>query len=184
MTSIIQALTFLIDAFVGLFILALILRTILYAFGATARDAMSVFIINITNPVLMPLYRFIPRAPRIDFAAISVMIVLEILKWVIILALHGTGFSVLSILLLSIKSLIRLVLFIFFVAILVQVILSWVALLTQNPMHNNPISYFLYQLTEPLLRPVRKMLPDMGGVDISPMLVMILLYAGIILVSA
>jgi len=56
----------------------------------------------------------------------------------------------------------------YFFAILAMIILSWVA-----PGGNSPVLYLLYQLTEPVMAPFRKIIPPMGGLDLSPILVFI-----------
>jgi len=180
--NVISALSFLIDAFIGIYILLIMLRVLLYYFGAGIRDAISHFIWQVTDPVLKPLYNFIPGWRRVDFAAILLMLVLEIIKWIILLLLTGSPLNVIGILLQAITGLLSLMLNIFFFAILIRVIFSWIEVILERPMYDNPLHRLLYVLTEPLLAPVRRMLPD-TPIDISPLIVSILLVAGIILLG-
>ena len=103
-----------------------------------------------------------------DLAALVLALLVIGIKQMLILALSGAGFQPLAALLLAIPELISLTINIFLFAILIQVIISWI-----NPGSYNPAISLIHSLTEPLLSPVRRRMPDMGGLDLSPMVVMI-----------
>ena len=86
----------------------------------------------------------------------------------VILGLAGAGMQPLAAALLAIPELISLTINVFLFAILIQVVISWI-----NPGSYNPALSLIHSLTEPLLAPVRRRLPDMGGLDLSPMVVML-----------
>ncbi|HYE92086.1 MAG TPA: YggT family protein [Terriglobales bacterium] len=74
-------------------------------------------------------------------------------------------------LLLTVARLLELVVNVYIWIIIARALISWV-----NPDPYNPIVRFLYRVTEPVLRQVRYRMPDMGGLDLSPMIVILLLY--------
>lgn len=181
-----RTLVFLLNATLGIYILLLMLRFLLQLFRGGFRDAISRFIFQVTNPPLQMLYNIIPGWRGIDFAAIVLMIVLEMLKlFLTYLLLSDQSFGLISLLILALTRLLSLALRIFFWAIIIQVIFSWIALLSNNPSfyRDNPLNGILHYLTEPLLGPVRRRLPYMQGIDMSPLIVTILLYAGILLLG-
>ena len=99
------------------------------------------------------------------------MIALKSVEISIILLLNGISFNPLAPLLWSVPELVDLLIMVFLIAILIQVILSWV-----NPGTYSPATTLLHALTEPLLAPARRLIPPISGLDLSPMVVMIGLY--------
>lgn len=163
-------LIFLIDILFDIYITVLMLRFLLQQLGADYYNPIAQFIVKATQPVVSPARRFIPSYRKIDLATLLLVVVFIAVKIVLITSLRGTDFSIVSILIISIYDLISLTFDIFIFAIFLQAILSWI-----NPDSHNPVSSILYSLTTPVLRPVRKMLPDMGGIDISPIFALIAL---------
>jgi YggT family protein len=159
--------TFLIQTLFGLYILIVLLRFILQWTHADFYNPISQFIVKATATPLRPLRRLIPGAGGIDLASLVLAWLLKSIELMLVLLLLGVG-NPMGALLWSIPELINLLINIFLFAVLIQVILSWV-----NPGTYNPANNLLYSLTQPLLRPARKMLPDLSGLDLSPMLVMI-----------
>lgn len=163
-------LIFLIETIVGLYILAVMLRFLLQWVHADFYNPLSQFIVKITNPVLIPLRRLIPGFGGIDWASVVLALLLIGLKLMIISAVQGRLPPAASLPPLMLAELISLFLNIFFFTILVQVIISWVA-----PNQYNPVTVLLHQLNEPLLRPIRRLLPPMGGLDFSPLVAILLI---------
>jgi YggT family protein len=159
---------FLIQTLFGLYILAVLLRFLLQWFRANFYNPISQFLVRLTAPPLNVFRRMIPGIGGIDMAAIVLAWGLKYLELVLIILISGSSANLLGPLLWAIPELIELILNIFLFAVLIQVILSWI-----NPGHYNPASELLYSLTEPVLRPARKILPPISGLDLSPMLVMI-----------
>jgi YggT family protein len=137
-----------------------------FRFNPIARGLM-----NITNPVLVPLRRFIPGYKGVDWAAVLVMLVLAIIAWAITLTLGGVAPSLPGLMMLAIVELLTVAYYVFLYAIILLVITSWL-----SPGSYNPATEIVTALTEPLLRPIRQMLPAMGGLDLSPLLAAVLLY--------
>lgn len=165
-----NAATFLITTAFGLYILIVMLRFALQIVRADFYNPVSQFIVRATNPVLRPLRRYIPGAGGIDLASVLLMVALKyaelsLTAWVVG---HSPQFG--GLLMLSVAHLLSLLVNVFFFAIIIQVILSWV-----NPGNYNPVIALVYSLTEPLLGPARRVIPPMGGLDLSPIVVLIAL---------
>ena len=161
-------LVFLIQTLFGLYILAVMLRFILQLVRADFYNPVSQFLVKITTPPLRILRRFIPGFGGIDLSAILLAWGLKYVELLLIILISGTTLNLWGPLLWSIPELIELVINIFLFAILIQVILSWI-----NPGTYNPVSTLIYNITQPVMRPARNLLPPISGLDLSPMLVMI-----------
>ena len=161
-------LEFLISTLFSLYILAVMLRFLLGMVRADFYNPISQFLVKITNPLLVPLRKIIPGAGKVDVAAIILMLVLQLIMLAIIVALRGVTPPLLSLLLAAIGELVILAINIFLFAIIVQVIISWV-----NPGSYNPVNGLLNSLTSPVMRPIRRLLPPMSGIDLSPLFALI-----------
>jgi YggT family protein len=161
---------FLIDTLFSLYILAVLLRFLLQYCGTDFYNPISQFLIKITHPPLKILRRFIPAAKKIDTSSLVLAFSLQMLADFFILLLKGVTISIGALAILSITQLIELVLNIFVFAVFARAILSWV-----NPMGFDAAASILTYLTEPLLSICRKFIPDMGGIDLSPLVVLLLL---------
>ncbi|BAP54354.1 putative integral membrane protein [Thioploca ingrica] len=175
----ITALVFLINTVFGIYILLLMLRFLLQWLRVDfRRDSILRLLVRITDPLLQLLYNFIPGWRNIDFAAIVLMMGLKMLELALTTWLYGQRLGWLELLILSLANLLSLLIYIFIFAILIQVILTWIT----PPDSYNPLSYLLYHLNEPLLRPIRRWLPALQGIDLSPLVVIIALQLADILV--
>ena len=163
-------LEFIISTLFGLYILAVMLRFLLGAARADFYNPVSQFLVRITNPLLVPLRKVLPSLGKYDTAALVLMLVLQFLTLTLIVMLRGNGFPVLAVLLATVAELVALLLNVYMVAIIVQVIISWV-----NPGTYNPVTGLLNSLTAPLLGPIRKLLPPLSGIDLSPLFALIAL---------
>ena len=152
------------------YILIVVLRFLLQLVRADFYNPLSQFIVKATNPVLMPLRRIIPGFFGIDFASIVLAIILQVIAVQIIYGFLGSygWIEPLALVLISLRELIFLILNIYFVCFIVMVVLSFIA-----PNTYNPIVGLISSLTEPVLRPIRKVIPPMGGLDFSVMVAMI-----------
>jgi YggT family protein len=170
---IIDAIKFVLDAIFSLFILAALVRFWMQALRASARNPIAQFTIALTDWAVRPLRRVIPGLRGLDFASLVVAWLGEFALQVLLLVVSGVSPlanpAVLSVLLfLAFVKMIRLSIYVFMGAIIIQAVLSWV-----NPYH--PVAPFFDALTRPFLRPVQKAVPPIGGVDITPVLVLIFL---------
>jgi YggT family protein len=173
-----DALNFLIRTLFELYIVVVALRFLLQWVRADFYNPLSQFLVRATNPLLRPLRRIIPGYGGMDLASVVLMLLLKAAEICILgLVVAGRIPAPLGLLVLSLAEILRLVIYIFMFAIIIQVVLSWV-----NPGAYNPATVLIYRLTEPLLEPARRLIPPMGGLDFSPLVVLILLQLTIILV--
>ncbi len=163
---------FLVSTLFGLYILAIMLRLILQIVRADFYNPVSRFIVKITNPPLKPLRRFIPGFAGIDMASVLVMLVLQMLEFFIITLMRNFPTpDILGLVLYSLVELVTLGYYIFLFSIFILAILSWI-----NPGQYNPVNNLLHQISDPILRPARKLLPPMSGIDLSPMFAIVALW--------
>ena len=159
---------FLISTLFSLYILAVMLRFLLGLVRADFYNPVSQFLVRITNPVLVPLRKVIPSIGKVDIAAVVLMIILQLLALTLIVLLRGGGVPFISIILLGLGELVSLAINVFFFAIIIQVILSWV-----NPGAYNPVTSLLHSLTAPVLQPIQRLIPAISGIDLSPLFALI-----------
>ena len=158
-----QPAVFLVQVLFGLYAALVVLRFLLQLVRADFYNPLSQFIVRATKPLLNPLRRVIPGVSGMDIAAFVLT-----LEQLAILGLAGVGLQPLAAALLAIPELISLIINIFLFAILIQVVISWI-----NPGSYNPAISLIHSLTEPMLGSVRRRMPAMGGLDLSPMVVMV-----------
>jgi len=166
-----EILGYLIQTLLSLYLLAMLLRFLLQVVRADFYNPISQFLVKVTNPLVVPLRKIIPGLGGLDLASLLLALLLQAGGIVAILMLNGLGLpNPLLLLIWACLGIIGLLVNIYFFALLAMIILSWVA-----PASSNPAIYLLYQITEPVMAPVRKLLPPMGGLDFSPILVFILI---------
>lgn len=156
-------LVFLVQVLFEAYILIVLLRFFLQLTRSDFYNPLSQFIVRVTSPVLIPLRRGIPGIAGMDIAALILAWALKALELLIVTALSGAfmpGLAILG----AIPGLVELSINIFLYAIIIQAILSWV-----NPGGYNPAASLLYSFTAPILRPVQRLIPPIGGLDLSPM---------------
>lgn len=165
-----NAFAFLINALVGLYLIAVLLRVVLQAVRADFYNPICQFLVRVTNPALKPLRRFVPGFMGIDMAGVVLLLAVQTLELLVISWITGPSLQFPGILLLAVAELLRLLAYLYIFSIVIFAVLSWV-----NPDPANPVVPLLWRITNPVLAPARQLLPSMGGIDISPMLVIILL---------
>jgi len=159
---------FLLDTVFSFYILAVLIRFLLQWVGGDFYNPISQFLVKITHPILRVLRRYIPAIGKVDTSSVVLLLVLQMISDSIVLMLKGLSFSFAALALLSFSQLISLLLNVFVFAIFARAILSWL-----NPGTFNAASNLLYSLTEPLLATCRRMVPDLGGIDLSPLVVLV-----------
>jgi YggT family protein len=164
------ATVFLIQTVFGFYILAVMLRFLLQWVRADFYNPLVQFLVRITNPPLLPLRRIIPGYRGLDLASVALAFVLQLVEVLLVTLLFGRPLGVGGLLLLTVMELLKLLINIYLWGVIIQVVLSWV-----NPDPYHPAARVLAQLTAPLLRPARRWLPPISGVDLSPMLVVVAL---------
>ena len=164
MNSLNTAAIYLIQTLGSIYLLIVLLRFLLQLVRADFYNPLSQFIVRATKPLLMPLRRLIPGYGGLDFASLVLGIAIQLVMLILIILLMGYALPNI-LLLVSWAAIGVLALFvkIFFFALIISVILSWVAQGSYNP-----AVILINQLCEPILAPIRKILPALGGLDLSP----------------
>ncbi len=157
---------FLINTIIGLYILAVMLRFLLQWFRADFYNPISQFLVRITHPVLRPMRRVIPSAGSVDTASLLLMLALQFLALWLVFSIQGGAPATGALLVMSTWELVNLLLNVFLFATIIRIVLSWV-----NPGAHHPAISILDTLTNPLLAPMRRIIPSAGGLDFSPMIV-------------
>ena len=172
-----NAAQFLISTLFGIYILIVALRFVFQWIRADFYNPISQFIVKASNPPLIFLRRFIPGYGGIDWPSIVLILALQMLETTLLfLIVSGRMPALPGLFVISVAELLKLFIYIFTFAIIIQIIISWV-----NPGTYNPVTVLLYKITDPLLLPARRLIPPMGGLDFSPMAVLIVLQLSIIL---
>lgn len=163
--------TYLIYVFFSLYLLAMLLRFLLQAVRADFYNPISQALVKLTNPLVIPLRKIIPGYGGLDLASLLLSLILQMLMvTLLVLVQSGALLAPLPLLLVGVLGVTAYLLKIYFFGLLAMIVLSWIA-----PGGNNPALYLLHQLTEPVMAPFRKILPAMGGLDFSPILVFIII---------
>ena len=170
---------FLIETLFSMYIGAVILRFLLALVRANFYNPISQFIVKITNPLLVPLRRVIPPVGKIDSAAVVLALGLTAVKALLLIGVRGINADALSIVLYTVFDLISAVIHLYIFILIVQAVMSWFG---NN--YGNPMVDLFHSLTEPLLRPIRRILPNLGMIDISPMVALLGLYVILIILQS
>ncbi|MCX2978157.1 YggT family protein [Candidatus Marimicrobium litorale] len=171
MTALTDIFVYLVYVFFGLYLMVMLLRFLLQLTRADFYNPISQTLVKLTNPLVIPLRRIVPGYGGIDLASLLLALILQMLMIALLVALQtGALLPVLPLIMASLIGLAAYLVKIYFFAILAMIILSWIA---QGG--NNPALRLLFQLTEPVMAPFRKVLPPMGGLDLSPIFVFILI---------
>jgi YggT family protein len=174
----ITALIYVIQTLMSLYIGTVMVRFLLHVVGADCfyYNPLARALVSFTNPALRLLRRVIPGYKGIDWAAVLLMLGLQIIESLIISALYGMVPAPLPLILITVAELLRIAVYIFSAAVLLQWAFSWLM-----PQQYNPVAELAELLAEPILKPARRLLPAMGGFDFSPMLAFIFLNLTLIL---
>jgi len=165
-----NSMNFLVSTIFDLYIMVVLLRIWLQAARADFYNPFSQFIVKATQSVVGPLRRVIPSVGSLDLATLLFAYLLCVIKFVIlILIANGTLVFSVDFLLFGLLSLVKAAGGLLFWVLLLRAILSWVS------QGRSPIEYLFNQLTEPMLAPIRRILPPMGGFDLSVLVLFIAL---------
>jgi len=161
---------FLLETLGSLYLCLVVLRTMLQASGADFYNPISQFVVKATQPPLGILRRAIPRGRRFDPALLVLAMVVQAIVLGGLLVLAGYIPSVVQLITWSAVGLIGLVVNTYLIAMVIMIVVSWIA-----PGSHHPAVRLVYQVTEPVMGPVRSLLPAMGGLDFSPIVVFIVI---------
>lgn len=160
----------LINTIGSLALLVVILRFLLQLVRADFYNPISQFIVKATNPLLIPLRRLIPGLGGIDVASLVLTYAIQVLVMAGVLMFSGYPLPWANILIWALIGITALVLNVYFWGLIITVIASWIA-----PNSYNPALILINQILEPVIRPIREKMPDMGGLDLSPIVVFLLI---------
>ena len=155
---------YLIDAIFSFYITIIILRFLMQLFRADFYNPLSQFIVKITNPVLKPLRRIVPGLGGIDISSLLFAFVVAMIKISVVYSIPSFA----GLVLITIRELLISTLYLFIGMILIRVVISWV-----SPGLQNPIMSVIYQLSEPIMAPVRRIIPPIGGLDLSTLILLL-----------
>ena len=164
-----NACLFLIKTLCDIYLLILMVRLILAYAQANYFNPIVRLIIIATQGLVEPLRRFIRNYRRIELSTLAILIIVEMIKIILISALTIGIPNVMLIFEWAILETIKLLLETFFYAILLQAIMSWFQT------GDTPATQILQQLSAPVLRPLRRIIPTLGGIDITPIPALFLL---------
>ncbi len=177
-SNISSAIVFIVNALTSLYLLVLLLRFWMPWLRADFRNPLAQGILRFTSPVVVPVRRVVPSFGRLDTATVLVAFVIQYLTVLLLLLILGQTAGIVAIAVTSIVKLVVLSINLFVYAIFIRIILSWISQGAYNP-----ATAIITTLTEPLLRPFRRVIPPLGGFDISPIFAIILLLAATIVVN-
>ncbi|WP_413737077.1 YggT family protein [Sodalis sp. RH21] len=164
-------LTFLVKTLFDLYIMVLLLRIWMQWTRCDFYNPFSQFIVKITQPVIKPLRRVIPSIGPVDTASLLLAFILATLKFPLEMLIQLGGVSLDPLyLLVGLLTLIKAAGQLIFWVIIIRSLMSWIS------QGRSPMDQVLYQLSEPLMAPIRRIIPAMGGIDFSAMVVILILY--------
>jgi YggT family protein len=178
-----DALLFVIKTLADLFLVTFLLRFVMQWVRTNHYNPLSQVVFKVTNPLVVPARRFLPSVGGLDMPTLVVLFVLEVVLTFVLLRLAAlsnsaagvfaaASLNVVDVLFYSVLRLISLTLLLYIGATFIYVLLSWF-----GDRGRNPMGALLGDLVEPVLRPVRRLLPPVSGLDIAPLIVTVLLYA-------
>jgi len=171
--------SFLVNALFGLYILCLLIRFWMHINKIDFRNPVGQFLVQISNPILSPFKKIIVSAQGFAISVLLIAFILTVIKFYILFAMQGAQPSLMGVLVLSVADIIQTSIYIFIGAVIIRIISSWIA--PQGAY--NPILAIVYGLSEPIMAPARRLIPSMGGLDLSPILVIIFLQLSLIIIS-
>ncbi|WP_130907668.1 YggT family protein [Pseudomonas sp. Sample_16] len=165
-----DAAIFVIQTLGSLYLLIVLLRFVLQLVRANFYNPLCQFAVKATQPLLKPLRRVIPSMFGLDMSSLVLALLVQMALFAVILLLSGYSVDALLLAPWALIGIFALFLKILFWAMIISVILSWVA-----PGSHNPGAELVQQITEPVLAPFRRIIPNLGGLDISPIFAFIAL---------
>ena len=161
-----QTLTLIIKSLGGLFLLAVLLRFLLQAVRADFYNPVSQAIVKVTAPVLLPFRRVIPGYRGIDFASLVLALVLNSIFTALLVLIAGFVPDIGLVVAWGFIGLVGFFLKIYFWSLIISIVASFIA-----PFSGNPVLLIVYQILEPLYSRIRRIIPPMGGLDLSPIFI-------------
>jgi len=175
-----NATNFLVQAIIGFAIYIVLMRFWMQWVRTDFRNQLGQFVIVLTNPAVIPLRKILPSIKTLDTATIVLALLISFIKVFSFFALSNYGTpSPITYLLMSVGVLFKYSIYLFIAAIFIQIIASWV-----NPHSYHPILMIARSISEPLLAPARRLIPSIGGLDLSPIVTLLFLQFSLLLIVA
>jgi len=160
-----SALIFIVDTLMSLAFIVVLVRLLLQWVRADFRNPVAQGIVRLTNPLILPLRRILPPIGKVDTASVVAVLLIVILKVTILFGLRGLGLPQADLWLRAVAlEIARTTLWTYFYAIFLYALLSLIA-----PGGYSPLQSLLTALCEPVLRPFRRLIPAISGIDLSPL---------------
>lgn len=165
----------LINALGGIYLLAILLRFLLQVARADFYNPISQAVVRITDPLVKVFRNFIPGYKGIDFSTLILAFIVEAIAICVLILLYGGSLPSLGFIVTwAFVGILYFMINIYYYAIIASIIMSFVMLFSGS-MNPHPILRLIWQLTEPVMAPVRKVVPPMGGLDFSPIFIFIII---------
>ena len=174
-----DALYFILNTLLTLVVVVFLLRVLMPLVRADFRNPVGEAVLKITNPLVLPLRRAIRPGRRVDVASIVALLIVQFAKTIVLLLVRGAVLRPDTVLVAGLFGLVILVIQFFFYAVLIYALMSWFGGASYSP-----VGQVLGRLVEPLLAPFRRIIPPIGGLDLSALFLMIALQAVLILLRS
>ncbi|MEA3177012.1 MAG: YggT family protein [Gammaproteobacteria bacterium] len=172
-----NALIFIVDTLLSLALFVVLARLLLQWVRADFRNPIAQAIVRLTNPLILPLRRILPPIGKVDTASVVAVVLVAIIKRGILFAMTGYGTPSLQLWITSVAvELVQALLRTYFYAILLYALLGLIA-----PSGYSPLQSVLASVCEPILRPFRRLIPPIAGIDLSPLWAVIAIQAILLL---
>jgi len=159
---------FLVQTFIGLYLILVLVRFLMQVSRANYYNPICQGVVRITDPAIKPFKKILPSIKGIDFATLLVAALIQVFAICLIMLLAGNVVFQTVYLAWALVGLVSMILDIYFFALIAMVIASWIA-----PYSNHPAMALVTEITDPICRPARKLLPPMGGLDLSIIIVFV-----------
>ncbi len=157
---------FLLKTLANFYLFIVLLRLVLQLTRADFYNPISQGVVKATNPLLLPIRKIVPSIGRIDTASVILALVVQLATIALVLAMKGYQLNAMQYAIFTLAGTLYHLLDLYFWAMLISVILSWVA-----PGASHPGAMLVHQVTEPLYSQIRKIIPTLGGLDLSPIFI-------------
>ncbi|MGK2960472.1 MAG: YggT family protein [Candidatus Malihini olakiniferum] len=164
-------LTFLVKTLIDLYVMVLLLRIWMQWSRSDFYNQLSQFVVKITQPIIRPMRRILPAMGPIDSASLLLAFLLTTLKYPLLMLIQVGAFAISPVnLLVGLLALLKSAGYLVFWVVIIRALMSWVS------QGRSPVDYLLFQLTEPFMAPILRIIPAIGGIDFSAMAVVLILY--------
>lgn len=161
---------FIIQLLFQIYLIILLLYVMLRASGAHYINPIVQWLVRLSEPLIKPARKLVAEKGKIDWAAWLIILFVQLIEVIVLVAMMNLSPNLLGMIFYSIIRLAKLVVNVYFYAIIVFAILSWI-----QSAASNALNHVLYHLTTPILQPIKRVLPVMSGIDFSPLVAIIVL---------